>query len=87
MSTSTAIQLNGPDNINVYPNPTNEKIFISNLKENNVTLKVFDISGKEVINKKVSNKEQVDLSQLSKGIYQLSFEGKEWKENRRIVKD
>ena len=87
MSTSTAIQLNGPDNVNVYPNPTYDKIYISNLKENNVTLKVFDISGKEVIYKKVSNKEQIDMSQLSKGIYQFSFEGKEWKENRRIVKD
>ncbi|MAR21555.1 MAG: hypothetical protein CMD25_06345 [Flavobacteriales bacterium] len=87
VSTSTAIQLNGPDNVNVYPNPTNDKIYISNLKENNVTLKVFDISGKEVIYKKVSNKEQIDMSQLSNGIYQFSFEGKEWKENRRIVKD
>ena len=87
VSTSTAIQLNGPDNVNVYPNPTNDKIYISNLKENNVTLKVFDISGKEVIYKKVSNEEQIDMSQLSKGIYQFSFEGKEWKENRRIVKD
>ena len=38
-------------------------------KENNVTLKVFDISGKEVIYKKVSNKEQIDMSQLSKGTY------------------
>ena len=45
------------------------------------------ISGKEVINKKVSNNEQVDMSQLSKGIYQLSFEGKEWKEKRKIIKD
>lgn len=65
----------------------NDKIYISNLKENNVTLKVFDISGKEVINKKVSNKEQIDMSQLSKGIYQLSFEGKEWKEKRKIIKE
>ena len=40
-----------------------------------------------MIYKKVSNEEQIDMSQLSKGIYQFSFEGKEWKENRRIVKD
>ena len=35
----------------------------------------------------LSDKEQIDMSQLSKGIYQFSFEGKEWKENRRIVRD
>ena len=33
-----------------------------------------------MIYKKVSNKEQTDMSKLSKGIYQFSFEGKEWKE-------
>ena len=42
---------------------------------------------RRLLSKKVSNKEQIDMSKLSKGIYQFSFEGKEWKENRRIVKD
>ena len=39
------------------------------------------------MNKKVSNKQQIDISNLSNGIYQFSFEAKGWQENRRVIKD
>ncbi len=85
--TSTVLELNGPDKINIYPNPTQENVYVSNLKEDNVTVKVYDINGKVVVKQKISNKEYLNVSKLSKGIYQLTFEGTGWKENRRLIKE
>ncbi len=82
---STATELNGPDRINIYPNPATNNIYISNLIEN-ATLKIYDINGKLVLENKVSNKEYVNISNLSKGMYQIKFEGKDWSETRKLIK-
>ena len=81
------LELNGPDKINIYPNPTKENVYVSNLKEDNVDLKIYDINGKIVMQQKISNKEYLNVSKLSNGIYQLTFEGKNWKENRKLIKE
>ena len=85
--TSTALDLNGPDRINIYPNPSSNEIQISNLYEENIKLSVLDINGKLVLQERVSNKEIIDISALSKGVYQINFEGKEKKETRKLIKD
>ncbi|GAB4447101.1 MAG: hypothetical protein OHK0036_00920 [Bacteroidia bacterium] len=52
----------------IYPNPANEKMFISNINSSPVFVEIFDVSGNKVyFNKLTSN--EVDISQLSKGIY------------------
>ena len=85
-STSTAIELNGPDKINIYPNPATESICISNLTETTV-LKIYDINGKLVLENKTSNKEYINISTLSKGVYQIKFEGKGWSKTRKFIKE
>ena len=40
------IELNGPDRVNIYPNPANDKIYISNLIEDNISIKIYDIKGR-----------------------------------------
>lgn len=56
--------------IEIYPNPTqNDMVWIKGLSEN-LTISVLDITGKVVITQQAKNiKEQIDLSQLSNGIY------------------
>ena len=85
--TSTAIELNGPNRINIYPNPASDKIYISNLKEDNISMKVHDIKGRLVFENKISNKEYLNISKLSKGIYQIKFEASDWSETRKLIKE
>ena len=84
--TSISTELNGPDRINIYPNPATDNIYISNLTEA-ATLKMYDINGKLVLENKVSNKEYVNISHLSKGMYQIKFKGKDWSETRKLIKE
>jgi hypothetical protein len=84
---SAAVELNGPDRINIFPNPATESVYISNLKEEKTTIKIYDIKGSVVLEKKVSDKEYVNISNLSKGIYQIKFEGRDWREVRKLIKE
>ena len=86
-STSTALELNGPDRVNIYPNPSIDNIYISNLKQENTIVKIFDINGRLVLDNKVSNKEYLNISNLSKGIYQVQFIGTDWNETRKLIKE
>ena len=86
-TTSIGIELNGPNRINIYPNPAKNKIFISNLKEDNTLVKIYDINGRLVLENKISNKEYLNISKLSKGIYQIKFEGSDWNEMRKLIKE
>ena len=79
-------ELNGPDIINVYPNPTKENIIISNIKEE-LELKIYDLQGKLVLIKKINNLSKVNLSELSKGVYNLKFKGKKLEQSRKLVID
>ena len=86
-TTSIGIELNGPDIINIYPNPANDKIYISNLTEENTSIKIYDIKGTLVFENIISNKEYLNVSSLAKGIYQIKFEGKEVNETRKLIKN
>ena len=48
------------------------------VKENNVSL---------VLEKKVSDKQYLNISTLSKGVYQIKFEGTDWVETRKLIKN
>jgi len=85
--TSSGIELNGPNRVNIYPNPASDKIYISNLKEDNISIKVYDIKGRIVLENNVSNKEYLNISKLSKGVYQINFEGSNWSETRKLIKE
>ncbi len=86
-STSTSLNLNGPDRINIFPNPATDNIYISNLKEENTLVKIYDINGRLVLENKVSDKEYLNISTLSKGMYQIKFEGSDWNETRKLIKE
>jgi hypothetical protein len=58
----------------VYPNPTNNIINIEglNINENNL-VQIFDVQGKLVITKTITEKETIDLSELNKGVYVIKI--------------
>jgi hypothetical protein len=55
------------DKINIYPNPTKDKLWID--CENFSTIALYDMLGKEVLNQKINGKSEVNISHLPKGIY------------------
>lgn len=86
-TTSIGVELNGPNRINIYPNPAIDNIYISNLNTENTLVKIYDINGRLVLENKVSNKEYLNISTLAKGMYQIKFEGKDWIETRKLIKE
>ncbi|MAW21434.1 MAG: hypothetical protein CMD16_03450 [Flavobacteriales bacterium] len=85
-TTSIGVDLNGPDRINFFPNPATDNIYISNvLKTTNI--KIYDIQGRLVLEKETHNKEYLNISSLAKGVYQVTFEGENYKEKRKLIKE
>jgi hypothetical protein len=70
----------------IFPNPTTDNIYISNLKEG-VTIKIFDINGRVVLETKYSDKNPINISSLASGVYQIKFEGIDWVETRKLIKE
>ena len=61
-------------NIKIYPNPTNNIINIEGLNKNeNNTIQIFDVQGKLVITKTITEKGAIDLSELNKGVYVIKI--------------
>jgi len=67
--------------LKAYPNPVNDKLTIemNDIKTNNNTVEVFDNTGRKVFVKAFSRpsvysyKEEIDLSNLAKGLYTVVF--------------
>jgi hypothetical protein len=71
---STGINDIKNSNIKIYPNPTNNIINIEGLNKNeNNTIQFFDVQGKLVITKNITEKGTVDLSELNKGVYVIKI--------------
>ena len=59
------------ENFSIYPNPTSNIITVSSIDNSISTIEIYNILGKEIlkINTNNSNQLEVDLSNLSSGIY------------------
>ena len=54
----------------VYPNPVADQMFVVNYNNENISVKVYDLSGKTIFNKTTSESEiSVDMSHQNTGIY------------------
>lgn len=61
------------DNLNIYPNPANDVLFIETPISGN--LKIYDINGKIVLNQNLENlKTEIGISGLVTGTYLLRFD-------------
>ena len=87
-SSTEAINLEGPEhnNIQAYPNPANNTLYIDNLPEDVNSIKIFNIEGKLVLDAAINN--TLDISKIKEGLYQLKITTKDNLEiNRKIVKN
>ena len=82
---TTIIDYGAPEKLNVYPNPTTNIINISGLPEKYAEIFLTDIIGNEVMNKKYVN--QLDLSNLAKGVYFLKIKYLSGERLFKVVKE
>ena len=59
------------NNLKIYPNPTTDILNLDLQEE--ATLSVFDISGKQLLTQKANGNTQLNLSAFAKGIYVLKI--------------
>jgi len=80
---SSAILDNDRNNINVYPNPASDKLFINGLTDIDITF--FDINGKEIFNISKANG-SIDISALPQGVYIVKFRSADKIIVKRVIK-
>lgn len=74
-------------NFNFYPNPTDGIFTVNSGFENPATIEIFDVLGKQVLSTFKINKgaNQIDASELSKGIYMIKFKIGDGYHSERLV--
>jgi len=70
-------------NISIYPNPTSDIVYIDG-NYSQLKVGVFDILGKQLMNKSITN--TIDISQLEKGVYILQLSDGSKLTAQRIIK-
>lgn len=78
----TGIANNKTAEINAYPNPTNGIVTIANGTAMDIT--VFDLTGNQVMATE-KNTTQIDLSNLSNGVYFLNFNNQQETFTKKFV--
>ncbi len=71
--------------IGLFPNPTDDVIFIES-KENIKQVEVFDLNGKRLLFKEENRIEQLDLSELTTGVYLLKAKSDQGIAQAKIIK-
>ncbi|HQQ93181.1 MAG TPA: DUF4465 domain-containing protein [Bacteroidia bacterium] len=75
--------------LNIYPNPAQDRLFIEYPRETLLNVRLYDIRGKFVLESKPvhQNLSEIDLSALEPGYYELELEGSGFKTFRKIIKN
>ena len=69
--------------ISMYPNPTNDKLFIQGLSSS-LRVSIYNVLGKLVLSQTISK--EIDVKQLSKGIYILKIIDEQKETTRKFIK-
>jgi predicted neuraminidase len=73
--------------ISIYPNPTQNQLFI-NCNKSNIKASLFTMTGQLVLNVNlIENNNGLDLSNLKSGIYVLHLNGPEFNKTLQIIKN
>ncbi|MBD0822682.1 T9SS type A sorting domain-containing protein [Aestuariibaculum marinum] len=59
--------------IQIYPNPSKNKLNFNNFNDTNSSISIYDILGHLVMNTRLQDKNTLDVSTLNKGMYLLKF--------------
>ena len=71
------------DSIEIYPNPSNEYIFVES-RHDDLDIQIIDISGRVLIN---SNNNEIFIGNLENGVYMIEISNKNNKIYKKIIKN
>lgn len=74
------------NNFEIYPNPASNFVTISSELSVDATFAISDINGKLLVNGKVENNSEIDISQLQSGFYLISISSDYQKQIFKIIK-
>ena len=77
------VQVN-ENSILVYPNPVKNNLFVNGLA-NNSKISIYDLSGKLLFNKQITNN-QIDISSFQSGVYTVKIETSKGIVTKKFVK-
>jgi hypothetical protein len=79
-------QISAANNIvNIYPNPAQNNFTIETTNTDKQTVFVYDVTGKQVLSKAIYGTANIDASQLSAGVYNVSVTSNYGVANKRLV--
>lgn len=61
-------------NLNIYPNPVYDKLYIDFKSKNGIDIQIYSITGRMLIDKSLQYSNNIDVSFLSNGVYILKIE-------------
>lgn len=74
-------------NINIYPNPCNDYIYIEQEKKTSSLISIYNYNGQLLLNKAISTQnEKVSLQQLVSGIYFIKIENENKTSFQKLIK-
>lgn len=82
--TSGVQQFSNNIEIHIYPNPADNMLNVTGIKEK-ITIRMFDVVGKLVIEKEVENNTTINTSLLTAGVYTLLTESKTGRTFNKVV--
>lgn len=71
--------------INLYPNPNQGQFQLDLKPQEAAEVSVFDFSGNEILSKKVSGDESIDLKNAVKGIYMVRIKSGDTISNKKLI--
>jgi uncharacterized protein (TIGR02145 family) len=81
-------EINYQDIIKIYPNPVIDKVYLDCSEERNLKMQVYNVVGECVLQRELKkNKNEIDISNLSKGVYIIKVSGADWTVQRKLIKE
>ena len=71
--------------INIYPNPTSDQFYIDANTTAKLNIDLYDVNGRHVFSKNVSDKSNIDVTNLDEGIYTLTIKTGDQVLNKKLV--
>lgn len=81
---NTSIDENIYETLNIYPNPSNTSIKVNGINRDEFSIKIIDLEGNLV--SLTENNSNIDISNLSKGLYFLNIFTKEASKSYKLIK-
>ena len=71
--------------LNIYPNPTSDQLFIDANATDKLNVDLYDVNGRHVFSASVKDKSNISVATLDNGIYTLTIKTADRVINKKLV--